>query len=440
MALRSMMARGWLLGLLAFVLVIAAGSAFAGTVAYKFNGMNVTREGGVTHLRGTSPSEMAAGGATVAGQTINAAGSANWYVGMGALLQNGGVVFNAAVPVASTAATVAVSAIRANPAGLITSAVLSYLISKGLDYVGGQITYTDATSGGWLPANYSITASGGCNGTWSGGNPITVKEGYNSACAPHMQQCKFVSMSGNNAVVSCLNTASGSWVNSTVNKVGSGSCPTGYALGGDGKCRVSRAATDADYAQAKAGPLTDGAAYDLLKNGVALPIGPATFTPPSKDVVLSDPYVDPVTGKRYRDVARVTPQPSAPDVAMVEPVRQEVNANGDPVVENGQPVAAEEKDPCKLHPEASGCAPLDEVPDITIPETSNPFSVNPVSGFGADNASCPADQVLFTKSGQTIKWTWAQVCTFASGMRPLVIGFAWLAAIAMVVAVGRRAG
>ena len=130
----------------------------AATVPYKFNGMNVTRDGGVTYLRGTSPAEVASAGVTVSNHTISAAGSANWYVGTGALLQSGGVVFNAAVPIASTAAAVALTAVRANPAGLITSAIASYLLGKGIEYANGSFN-TTVVQGSTSPVLMYVTGN-----------------------------------------------------------------------------------------------------------------------------------------------------------------------------------------------------------------------------------------------------------------------------------------
>lgn len=406
--------------------------SYAATVPYKFNGLNVTREGGATYLRGTSPSEVAAAGVTVTNGAIQAAGSANWYAGTGALLQSGGVTFNAVVPLAASAASVAVTAVRANPTGLVVGAVASYLLDKGLQYVDGQWK----RSGG---VAYEGDATAGCVGITQHLTASSPSEMCQNALA-------FVQSVGNNGC--SIPTQPGNMVlavvtshNCAIDGVNDGGSGWRWAWEFQPGNGAPVAATESDWAAARAGIWPDAAMLDLVKKGVPLPTDNPVFSPAYKDVPLSDPVVDPVTGKRTQDKARVTPNPSAPDTADVQVMKQEVDAQGNPVVDpvTGGPAApTEENDLCKKHPEASACQRLDAVDDVQIPQQDNPFSLNPISGFGADNASCPASVHLFNKGGQSIDWSWSQFCTFSQGMRPLVIGFAWLAAIAMVVAVGRR--
>jgi len=410
-------------------------ASFAATVAYKFNGMNVTREAGVTHLRGTSPSEFAASGATVSNHIISGSGSANWYVGTGALLQSGGVVFNAAVPIAATAAAVAVTAVRANPAGLITSAVASYLLSKGISYVDGQFKQ----SGGDMPANpfYPSVACKGVPPPCGGPNQLAPNSSCYTDGGGHYTRSMGGVLEGYQAVNTCGDDSIFMPLNGTPTP---SQCLTG-TWNGSSCTGEPVPATESAWDGARVGYWPDPAIYDLVKAGVPLPTDHAIFTPDHKDVPLSDPYLDPVTGKRYQDVARVTPQPSAPDTATVQTVKQEVDANGQPVLDQGtgQPVPPEaETDLCKLNPDASGCKPLDEVPDVELEENTITLSISPISGFGPDTGTCPSPRSLFSKGGQPVVWEWTQYCDFASGIRPLIIGFAWISALMIVIGVARR--
>lgn len=438
--------RPFFLFALALVLMLAVGRVFAASVPLTYKGLGVVKRSDGWHYQGTVPAQT--GDYTLLSTAgvpkINANASANWFVGMGALVQNGGVVFNAAVPIAATAAAAAVTAVRANPAGLITSAVASYLLSKGIEYANGELTKTE-TLQGTETATYYCYGPGGatychrtlqaaCSGfetQWPAGYGPFIARPENTSYPG--RYCEFMGPSrpfagygqAMNIMQSCY-TPEGS--------------PVVYPNNGTCTAQsVGRPLVESDWDAARVGYWPDDAIRDLVRNGVPLPTDKPTFTPESKDVPVSDPYVDPTNGKRYRDVARVTPSPSAPDSADVQTVKQEVDQAGNPVEVGGQPVAPEkETDWCKLHPEAAGCQPLDDVPDVDIPQTTNNFSVNPVSGFGADNAACPAGQHLFTRGGQSVDWSWSQVCTFANGIRPLVIAFAWIAAIAMVLVVGRR--
>lgn len=432
----QMSLRGFLYLLVGLLLGLDVTLSYAGTtVPYRFNGLNVTREGGATHLRGTSPSEVMSAGVTVENSAIRASGSANWYAGTGALLQNGGVTFNAVLPLAATAATVAVSAVRLSPGGLITSAVASYLLTKGIEYAEGQFKTT--VPGTSSPAPYNIQSCG----VW---DPKNVNPALVCDNGGMISLCAWSKPTPNSSHIDyCGNGANFYFV--PAGDSGLLACPAGTTRNGS-NCdspASQRPTTEDDWTAARVGNWPDAAMLDLVRNGVALPTDKAQFTPPYKDVPVSDPYVDPVTGKRFQDKARITPSPSNPDQADVQVVKQEVDSDGQPVINSstgGAQAPEKQEDPCKLNPDASACKPLDEVPDMVIPTQDNPFSLNPVSGFGADNASCPASIHLFNKGGQSIDWSWTQFCTFSQGIRPFVIGFAWLAAIAMVVAVGRRNG
>lgn len=393
--------------------------SYAATIPYKFNGMNVTREAGVTHLRGTSPAEVAAAGVTVENAAIRASGSANWYSGTGALVENGAVVFNAVIPIAATAASVAVTAVRANPTGLITTAVASYLLSKGIEYAEGQ--FVKQTEGQQIGTCYTPDGNSQSNSSRSacvatvkpmiGGGTCTFHSWYNNERGMNWACPGFGILSGGTFMIET--TVPGQKV----------------------------PLNESDWDAARVGYWPDPAILDLVRKGVPLPTDKPVFSPTQKDVPLSDPYVDPVTGKRFQDKARITPSPSNPDQADVQIVKQEVDANGQPVTNpstGGEQAPEKQEDPCKLNPDASACKPLDDVPDNDMLHNEITLSISPVSGFGPDNGTCPASKTLFTKGGQPIVWSWQMYCDFASGIRPLIIGFAYLSALLIVVGVARR--
>lgn len=394
----------------------------AATFQHKFKGMTSTWENGVFHLRGTSPSEMAAAAVTVESGAIRAASNTNWYFGTGALLQNGGVTFNSVLPLAATAGAAAVTAVRANPAALLTSVVVPWLLSEGIAYVGDKFVKSN-----------TVPNSGACVVH----DALTVQT-TEDQCGDLVLQSLRTNLCSYNQ---CTVTRNGLFREGGFTRYKfTVEPPVGndtWGLWSLGNPNAQADADEADWARLRARVLPDNVATDMLKGGVPLPIQSPTFTPPYKDVPVSDPYIDPTTGVRWRDYQRITPSTTNPDTADVRVMKQKVDSSGNPTA---SPTPTADTDLCKLNPEASGCKPLDEVPDVEIPTRENPFSLNPVSGFGADNASCPASVHLFTKGGQSVDWSWSQFCTFSQGIRPFVIGFAWLAAIAMVVSVGRRAG
>lgn len=200
---------------------------------------------------------------------------------------------------------------------------------------------------------------------------------------------------------------------------------------------ASGPATEADLTAISASPMPTTVAQEFARAGTPMPVAqtPVGITPANQILPVGEPYVDPVTGKRVRDGISVSPSPSSVAQADAVPVKVEVDVNGNPI--NTAPVQ-EQTDLCKQNPDAAACKPLDEVPDENLQTKTINLSVVPLPGFGPDSASCPAPQNLFSAGGQQITWSWSKFCDFSLGIRPLVLGFAWIAAIMIVVGVARR--
>lgn len=394
---------------LAFLLALVASTSFAAAVP-------LTPGPGIA---GTASGFTTASSFT--GQFSAASFNSNFTANVGGKA----VTMPATMRMAANAGRFAMSAVRLNPL-LVGGAVAAWLLGMGLKYAEGQ----------WQ--NYQAgSAVGSCNG---GGAPNIPPNMSESACIAAVGA--YYNGAGSTRFVFQYRDGVDFWWRATQ--------PDGYSwnvrLGGwreTGTTAPSyQPATEAelDAIAAAPQPLPDAAAGELAAKGVPLPLEVPHIGP--QDIPLSDPYVDPVTGKRYRDQARITPSADA-KTANVQATKQEVDEAGNPLKQQDgrtDKPPEEQTDFCKKNPEASACKTFDEAPDSELQKKDNPFSINPVSGFGADNASCPAPQNLFTAGGQQITWDWGQFCTFAQGIRPLIIGFAWLTAIMIVVSVGRRNG
>lgn len=94
----------------------------------------------------------------------------------------------------------------------------------------------------------------------------------------------------------------------------------------------------------------------------------------------------------------------------------------DPVVQNF----------CKDNPDSPICVEQDfgTVPEVDLGGTSISVAINPVAVGGA--GSCPAPSPL-TIRGQTYFFKWDTFCTFANGIRPILLAFAWLSAAGIMV-------
>lgn len=87
----------------------------------------------------------------------------------------------------------------------------------------------------------------------------------------------------------------------------------------------------------------------------------------------------------------------------------------------------EQIDFCVKNPDVLACQKLDEPNSEELPASEKPISISPDGGWGADNASCPAPKQI-TVQGRAIPIPFDLFCTWASGMRPIIIAMAWLSA------------
>lgn len=373
-----------------------------------------------------------AGGGWQAGAGAAFSGTSAYAYNSGLTTQVGGkaVTVPAAWRMSANAGQFIATGVRGIPGGLIGPALAVWLLTQGLEWLDGQ----------WKKKQLPEGSNGFCYGYSRGSELIMV-------CSPDAflqviyedypsSKC---SVSPSNCLAEAHYTANGDKIET---------CYTGQSY----ICRYAFKyntpapsetipATAGDWEALAAKPFSAAAANEALGLGIKIPVSPLVDTAP-QIIPLSDPYLDPKTGALTQDVANVRPS-SDGKTAAVEVAKQEVAPDGSPAKEPGTDVnkpQTEEADPCKLNPDSSGCKPLDEVPDQDLQKVENLFSINPVSGFGAENAACPAPKTLFNKGGQPVVWEWTSFCTFASGIRPFIIGMAWIAAIAIVVAVGRRAG
>ncbi|XQU72902.1 hypothetical protein EPAKOI_000623 [Cupriavidus sp. H18C2] len=202
-------------------------------------------------------------------------------------------------------------------------------------------------------------------------------------------------------------------------------------------------ATDSDWSKVQPDALTgnDNVLNGLGRDGVPLDVQPQ-FSPDPQIVPLSDPYVDPVTGKRMQDIATVQPNPDG-KTATVQVAKREVDTNGNPVKDDSGADAAPQKqeDPCVGNEDRLGCMPAGDIPaPQELPLDERTIRIAPDSGWGADSMACPADVVVALRSngGSPLSFSFKPVCDGADMLRPLVIGFAWISAVLIALGGTRR--
>lgn len=155
-----------------------------------------------------------------------------------------------------------------------------------------------------------------------------------------------------------------------------------------------------------------------MPEGVPVDAPSYDFAPYS--VPVGEPYSKP-DGSTAQPMARVSPNG---DSVTIDTYDQPLTDTSGQPVPNPTPQDTPEPSPseCERHPSTIGCAEFGTAAPEVVPTTVIPVnpSVVPVGGAG----SCPAD---ITTSIYGLTWSYQPICDFASAIRPLIIGFAWLA-------------
>ena len=329
------------------------------------------------------------------------------------------VTMPATMRMAANAGQFAVSAVRLNPAALVGGAVAAWLLGYGIEWLEGQ----------WQKSSVGDPV-GTCNGNGVGnsasfGFPATGLS--NSSCLAKVKSSLQANFSGSTYT---YKSTSGGTYNWGVYHPCCGSWDVeagSWAQTAPGQT-VRNPATDTDWAAIpQNAPLPDPVAGELASKGVPLPLEVPHIAP--QDIPLSDPYVDPVTGKRYRDQARITPS-SDGKTADVQTYKQEVDEAGNPKKdEDGQTdkPPEEQTDFCKKNPDAIACMPEGQTDDQELQTKNIGSGITPISVGG--QGQCMADKTLsMATMGKSITFTYKPICDLASMVRPLILALAWLLA------------
>lgn len=164
-----------------------------------------------------------------------------------------------------------------------------------------------------------------------------------------------------------------------------------------------------------------------------------------------DPDMPPSpTNRRWMQPGvRVTPSPTPTDPWRVDlqPVNRPVETAEplpDPVTDTPEssdpdkPKTDEQQSLCEKHPDVVACAKLGTAPEAEpVPNEDRQLSIQPDTGWGEGGGSCPAPKTVQVHGFQ-LAMPFDLLCDFAAGIRPVVIGLAWLAAAFTFMGLGRR--
>ncbi|WP_152415029.1 virulence factor TspB C-terminal domain-related protein [Cupriavidus sp. HMR-1] len=344
---------------------------------------------------------------------------------------------------AANAGQIAVNALRINPAGLAASVAVSWLLGYGIQWASDhwQTTTPGQPASQW-GGGYNYTCTGG-------GGPGPISVAMATACG------NYAGWTGITDVQITLQTGTTWWASAlTANQPGvrktiavftkATGCPPGTTDSGTAcvSAPTSQPSTDADWAKVDPATIPDAVLNNLAKDGVFLGVSPTVNTA-RQGITLGAPYIDPVTGRSMVDMAYVTPAADG-KTADLQLARQQVDANGNPATDaSGVAVApVKQDDPCVGNPTRLGCMTSGDIPQgPDLQQSSKTISITPDSGWGPDSMACPADVVVpLHGGGGSAVFSYRPACDFADGARPVVIAFAWVAAVLIALGVGNRGG
>jgi hypothetical protein len=215
-------------------------------------------------------------------------------------------------------------------------------------------------------------------------------------------------------------------------------------------------ATEEDWDQIEAKPFPNA-----VPNEIEIPVPvhyPPALNPDEDDepgtlrVPVGEPYAIPGTDPlEYRQpVVDVVPSPSPDDPLRVDLQPKNLSPESpedgldDPEViddldENGDPVDLPPSKLCEDFPDISACAKLGDAPgSVTIPTVTRSLDFSEQVSFGPSTAACPAAAPISNSHGVALEFSYAGMCAFMDGIRPIVVGLAYLTAVGSFFGIGRR--
>lgn len=188
-------------------------------------------------------------------------------------------------------------------------------------------------------------------------------------------------------------------------------------------------------------PLPYGQPYPRLIP-VGDPVKNPDYDPNAEPSTQNQPYKQPITQVKPAPVPKTDPwrvdltpkdmPVPSPDPAQNPKPNPEPDAQPDPGNPDSNSSPDRQPGLCELYPNILACAGLDTPSGPDLPNKTVDVTVLPDSGWGADNATCPAARHL-TVQGRDIPIPYDLFCQFMSGIRPVILAMAWLSAAFIVV-------
>lgn len=157
---------------------------------------------------------------------------------------------------------------------------------------------------------------------------------------------------------------------------------------------------------------------------------PQTWRQPVVDIVPS-----PTPDQRWRVDVLPKDSLSSDPSPMPSPVSVPAPTPSSP----GNPTADSPPGLCDQYPNILACVvpSLGDVTPTDVPNENRAMAIAKDEGWGPANGSCPAPRTAVVM-GQTISMPMTGICDFATAIRPIIIGMAWLSAALVFFGLSRK--
>lgn len=146
-------------------------------------------------------------------------------------------------------------------------------------------------------------------------------------------------------------------------------------------------------------------------------------------------------------VVDLVPKPSSPWIVDLQPkdiIKEDATPLPDSEPVPVTPPAGQEEAPvtpdlCEKNPDILACQKigLGSLDPSVITEKTTDLAITKDDGWGPENGSCPAPKTAVVM-GVSLSLPFTMLCDFAAGIRPLLVGFAWLSAALTFIGFGRK--
>ncbi|WP_114969944.1 virulence factor TspB C-terminal domain-related protein [Rhodoferax ferrireducens] len=168
-----------------------------------------------------------------------------------------------------------------------------------------------------------------------------------------------------------------------------------------------------------------------------VPMGEPQPVPNSNPPQWKTPVVDVVPSPTISEPFRVDIQPKDLTKTDAEPLPDTA-----PVPETpASGTSADEKTPdlCEKNPDILACqkVTLGDLEPSVIDNSDKTLSITKNGGWGPENGTCPAPKTAMIM-GVSLSMPFTMLCDFASGIKPLLLAFAWLSATLTFLGLSRK--